>query len=90
MKIVYEEQFKSALSSIIEHISKDKPNASGIFKKELKSKFELLLSNPKMCRVSIYFNDKAYRDMIYKGYTIIYKIEDDTIKVLDIFKWIDR
>ena len=43
-----------------------------------------------MCRVSIYFNDKAYRDMIYKGYTIIYKIENDTIKVLDIFKWIDK
>jgi len=90
MKIIYEEQFKNGLKEIIKYISQDKPNASTLFKKELKSKFELLLNNPKMYRISIYFNNPAYRDMVYKGYTIIYKIENHTIKVLDIFKWVDK
>jgi len=90
MKIVYEEQFKNSLKSIMKFIANDKTSASIAFKKELKFKFELLLDNPKMYRASIYFDNEAYRDMIYKGYTIIYKIERNTIKVLDIFKWVDK
>jgi len=43
-----------------------------------------------MCRKSLYFEDDSYRDLIFKGYTIIYKVEDDMIKVLDIFKWQER
>jgi len=43
-----------------------------------------------MYRKSIYFDDDYYRDFVYKGYTIIYKIEKDFIRVLDIFKWQDR
>ncbi|MDF1874628.1 hypothetical protein JHD48_02640 [Sulfurimonas sp. SAG-AH-194-I05] len=43
-----------------------------------------------MCRPSIYFEDANYRDLIFKGYTVIYKVEDEEIKVLDIFKWQDR
>ena len=34
-----------------------------------------------------YFEDKAYRDMIYQGYTIIYKVEKEKILILEIFKW---
>jgi len=37
-----------------------------------------------------YFEDKKYRDLIFKGYTIIYKVENNEIKILDIFKWQDR
>ena len=40
-----------------------------------------------MCRQSIYFEDKRYRDLTFKGYTVIYKVEEDMIKILDIFKW---
>ena len=43
-----------------------------------------------MCRPSIYFKDIKYRDLIFKGYTVIYKVEEDEIKILDIFKWQDR
>lgn len=31
--------------------------------------------------------DRAYRDMIYQGYTIIYKVEKEKILILEIFKW---
>ena len=71
-------------------IAKDKKSASKKFNKDLNDKINLLLDSPFMCRKSIYFEDIKYRDLIFKGYTIIYKVEDDVIKVLDIFKWQDR
>ncbi|GAB6044591.1 hypothetical protein JCM11957_01890 [Caminibacter profundus] len=40
-----------------------------------------------MYRKSIYFDDENYRDLIHKGYTIIYKIEKDKIIPIDNGKW---
>ncbi|HFU77745.1 MAG TPA: type II toxin-antitoxin system RelE/ParE family toxin [Epsilonproteobacteria bacterium] len=90
MRVVYEKQFRSALKDIVEYIKEDKVSASKLFKKELKEKFELVKENPKMYRASIYHKNEAYRDLVFMGYTAIYKIEDDVIKVLDIFKWVDK
>lgn len=90
MRVVYEKQFRIALKDIVEYIAKDKVSASRLFKKELKEKFELVAENPKMYRASIYHKSEAYRDLVFMGYTAIYKIEDDVIKVLDIFKWVDK
>jgi len=36
------------------------------------------------------FRAKEYRDLIYEGYTVIYKVETDKILILDIFKWQNR
>jgi plasmid stabilization system protein ParE len=90
MKLVYEEQFKIALSEILIYIAKDKVSASRNFQKELKSIIVVLVENPKMYRKSYYFEDKNYRDLTYMSYTIIYKITPDSIRILDIFKWQDR
>ena len=90
MQIVYEKQFKKALADISHFIALDKVDAAKNFKKKLKQSLEYLKENPKMYKQSSYFKDENYRDMTFKGYTIIYKLEEDTIKVLDIFKWIDR
>ena len=92
MTIRYEEQFKNALREISLYIAKDKPTASQNFKKNLKSKIEDILDNPKMYRASYYFDDENYRDLIFKGYTTIYKIDskEDVVSVLDIFKWVDK
>lgn len=90
MRLLYEKQFRVALKSVVEYIAKDKVSASLAFKKELKNKFEMVLDNPRMYRASVYFQDDKYRDLTYMGYTVIYKIDDDVIRVLDIFKWEDR
>ena len=87
MKIIYEKQFRIALKDIVTYIAEDKVSASELFKKELKKKFELVIENPKMYRASVYHKSENYRDLVFMGYTAIYKIEDDRIKVLDIFKW---
>ena len=90
MRVVYEKQFRIALKEIVEYIAEDKVSASNLFKKELKEKFELVVENPKMYRVSVYHKNESYRDLVFMGYTAIYKIENDVIKVLDIFKWVDK
>ena len=90
MKVIYEKQFRIALWDIADFIAKDSASASSKFKKELKSKFEIVRDNPKMYRKSIYYDNESYRDMVFMGYTTIYKIDNDEIKVLDIFKWIDK
>ena len=41
---------------------------------------------PKKCRKSTLANDESIRDLIFKGYIIVFKIQNDTIKVLYIYK----
>jgi len=90
LKIIIETSFSEPLFQILITIAKDKKSASKKFNKDLRDKIKLLLSSPFMCRPSIYFKDTKYRDLIFKGYTIIYKVEENEIKVFDIFKWQDR
>jgi plasmid stabilization system protein ParE len=90
VKILKKRKFIKNLSLIFEYIAKDKPLAAKQFKEELYNKIENLKNFPKMYRKSIYFDNENYRDLIFKGYTLIYKIEDDKILILDIFKWSEK
>jgi plasmid stabilization system protein ParE len=90
MKIIFEPIFVDRLLTILTYISKDKKSASSKFKKELKEKISNLKENPYIYRASYYFESENYRDLIHQGYTIIYKVEEDTIMILEIFKWQDR
>jgi len=90
LKIIIEIGFSEPLLQILTTIAKDKKSASKKFNKDLKEKIKLLLDSAFLGRPSIYFEDKKYRDLIFKGYTIIYKVENNEIKILDIFKWQDR
>ncbi|MBA3025862.1 MAG: type II toxin-antitoxin system RelE/ParE family toxin [Sulfurimonas sp.] len=90
LKIVYEENFSKSLLNILTFISKDKKSAATTFKNNLKEKIGLLEFSPFMCEKSKYIDKPNYRDLIFKGYTTIYKVEENTIKILDIFKWENR
>ena len=90
MQIIYEESFSISLLNILSFISKDKKSAAIQFKNNLKEKIELLKLSPLMCSKSKYINNENYRDLIFKGYTTIYKVEENKIKILDIFKWVDK
>ncbi len=90
MTIIKDENYLSQLFTILSHIRKDKPSVPKKFERELTEKINLLKISPFMCRQSYYFDDKAYRDLIYSGYSIIYKIEEEKIIILEIFKWQNR
>lgn len=90
MNITFEPLFLNQLNDILSFIALDKKSASQNFKRELKKKINLLSLTPFMCRKSNYFDDIAYRDLVYSGYTVIYKVEVEKILILEIFKWQSR
>ena len=90
MDIILEESFSLALLDILHYIAKDKKSAAVKFRHNLQKKIHLLKQSPFMCKQSLYFSDESYRDLTYLGYTIVYKVDHDNIKVLDVFKYENR
>ena len=90
MRIVRDDVFVQQLMQILRNIASDKPTAALHFEQRLNERIKSLSDFPWQCRPSYYFDDKVYRDLIHHGYTIIYKVEQDRILVLEIFKWQDR
>lgn len=90
MTVIKDKKFSIQLIGILSFIAKDKKSAALNFERELEYQIQGLVRFPLKFRKSYYFDDEAYRDLIYKGYTIIYKIETDKILMLEIFKWQSR
>ncbi len=77
------------LFSILKYIATDKPSAATKFEKALEQKLSDLILFPLQYKASFYISNENYRDMVFEGYTVIYKVETDKIIILDIFKWQD-
>jgi len=90
MKIEKKPKFTRGLVNILKFIAHDKLSASKKFEHELNRLIKNLIDNPYKMRASYYFEDKTYRDLIYQGYTVIYKIETEQILILEIFKWQEK
>ncbi len=87
MKINLRESFQSRLLRQLEYISKDNPSAARKFKNDLLSAINSLPQRAWTCRKSIYFDDEQIRDLVFKGYTIVFSITDNTIDVFGFVKY---
>ncbi len=76
MKIEITLSFREKLGNQVMYIAKDKPEAARKFKQEIIKIIRQLPKNPYSNRKSIYFDRTDIRDMIFKGYTIVYKIDE--------------
>jgi len=76
MKIEITLSFREKLGNQVLYIAKDKPKAARKFKEDIIRKIKLLNQNPYSGRKSIYFYRSDIRDLIFKGYTIVYKIDE--------------
>jgi len=85
--IKYDENFSNKFKVIWNFIAKDSVKKANNFKQELKSDIENLPVFPYKFRKSRWFENENIRDLIFKGYTIPYLIQEDKIIILDIFKW---
>lgn len=87
MQISRSIRYKNSLFKILAYIAQDKIGASENFKNELDDLIDGLPNSPYKYRKSKYFDDKNIRDMIYKGYTIVYKIniEKNKIDIVRVF-----
>ncbi len=80
-------KYQNSLFAILEYIAQDKVSAAENFVNELDKLIDDLPNFPFKYRKSIYFQDENIRDMIYKGYTIVYRVntEKKRIEILRIF-----
>ncbi|MDD0856439.1 type II toxin-antitoxin system RelE/ParE family toxin [Campylobacter magnus] len=86
MKFEFDDRFIKALNDIESFIALDSLERAEKFKNDIIDKISSLDFMPKRCRKSTLANDESIRDLIFKGYIIVFKIENDTIKVLYIYK----
>ena len=91
-KIKKEERFKKQLRHIYDFISSDSIYYAKEFNQNLQKKVDTLPHMPYKYRKSIYFDDENIRDLIFKGYTIPYLIDEDnkSIVLLGIIKYKEK
>jgi len=90
MRVVRSKKYTLALKDLIKYISLDSKNRALSFKSELDKQINSLVDMPYKCRKSIYFDDDdTKRDLIYKGYTIVYKVDEykDILIIVGIKKY---
>jgi plasmid stabilization system protein ParE len=87
MEILETEKFKKDLDFIVRYIARDKRVAAIDFAKKLKRSINELTTFPYKYRQSYYYDDQNIRDMTFKGYTIIYRVDNKNslIEILEIF-----
>ena len=87
MKLRILKSFRDKLNEQIEYIAKDKPGAARKFKTDILKRIKEVPSMPFACRRSIFFDREDIRDLIYKGYIIVYKV-DETEGIITVFGFI--
>lgn len=90
MKIEKNPSFNDKLFSILKYIAINNHANAKKFKRELDEKIVAIIDMPFKYMKSIHYDDFNTRDLIFKGYTILYIIDNDVIVIIDIFKWEDR
>jgi plasmid stabilization system protein ParE len=76
MKIRILKSFRDKLNEQVEYIAKDKPGAARKFKSDVLKRIQDIPSMPFACRISIFFDREDIRDLVFKGYIIVYKVDE--------------
>ena len=85
--IIVEPEAQIDLESIFQFISRnDTAVKAESFLKELKMQIGTLDNLPFRCRKSYYTDKSDTYDLIYKGYTIVYKVLENTVHILTVFR----
>ncbi|OBQ51769.1 type II toxin-antitoxin system RelE/ParE family toxin [Tamlana sp. s12] len=81
MKIIYKDTFVQRLEKQLKYIAKNNPKSARKLKSELIKRIKTIPENPYLYRKSIYFENESVRDLIYKGYTIVFRINENQIEI---------
>lgn len=87
MKVIKSQDYLDSLKSVLLFISKDKKSAAINFNSELNKKIQTLKDFPYKFTKSKYFDQENIRDLIHKGYTVPYLIEEKQIIIIGITKY---
>jgi hypothetical protein len=89
MRIIFKDTFISRLENQLDFISQNNPTNSRKFKNDLFNLIKDIPSNPRKHRKSIWYDDVDIRDLIFKGYTVVFRINNKTIEVFGFVKFQD-
>ncbi len=74
--------FKIKLQTQLLFIASDKPSAAKKFQKDLLKEIRRIPKFPLKCRQSIFFESENFRDLIFRGYIIVYEIIPEANEIL--------
>jgi plasmid stabilization system protein ParE len=89
MRIIFKDTFIFRLENQLEFIARNNPANSRKFKNELFSLIKAIPLNPRKHRKSIWYDDENIRDLIFKGYTVVFRINNSAIEVFGFVKFQD-
>ena len=84
MRLRILKSFGDKLNDQVDYIAQDKPGAARKFKSAVLRRIKEIPKMPYGNRKSIFFDRDDIRDLVYKGYIIVYKIDDRNERI-DVF-----
>ncbi len=82
MKLRILNSFRNKLNEQVRYIAEDKPGAARKFKTDILKRIKEIPSMPYACRRSIFFERDDIRDIIFKGYVVVYKIDKKMDRII--------
>lgn len=76
MQIIRDEFYLSKLDEIIDYMAQNSVEAALKFLNKLDVKIDNLINMPLKFRQSIYYENENIRDLVFKGYTIPYLVDE--------------
>ena len=86
MELVFSDESLNDLRAIRDFIALDFKARADDFITQMLFQIESAIDNPFRFRKSIYFEDECYRDMVFRGYTAVIRVDETVIVVLAVFK----
>jgi plasmid stabilization system protein ParE len=84
MKLKFTKGFRDKLNAQVDYIAKDKPTAARKFKNDLISKIKEIPDMPFKNRRSIFFDRDDIRDLVFKGYVTVYRVNQE-LQEIEVF-----
>lgn len=84
--IILTNRFKKELGNILGFIKKDSKTRALEFRDDLLSKIDQIPNYPQIYRKSLTTDDENVKDLIFKGFVVVFRIKNDDIYMLWIYK----
>ena len=86
-RIIVEPEAVNDLQNIYRYIKTNDSEAKAVkFLSQLYEKIRSLERMPERCRPSYYSEQEGTKDLIHKGYTIVFSVQLETVHILTIFR----
>lgn len=82
--LVWTESAQNDLIEIKEYISLDSPLQAALISEAIFTKAQVLLRFPEIGKPVPELQSKIYREIVFKKYRIIYRLQDDIIYILSV------